>query len=195
MRKRSSSRKPKASPSPSPLPSLSLPRDSLQSIFNIIATGSSSRKSKTRGRLHRRTNVDDTSGPAPALPPASKSLTSIGDLKDFASSQLEDLKRRLDRSHSGISKDVDASRSRLHKRFEIHAQAIQQVTDEVDKEYKKIYEQINETRKAMKATFVEFMDDAQTSTSHVCKTSIPELSQSFDKAIDVLRNRLGVSAS
>ncbi|KAI6701839.1 hypothetical protein NL676_010975 [Syzygium grande] len=197
MRKRSSSRKQKASPSPSPPPpSLSLPRDSLQSIFNIIATGSSSRKSKTRGRLHCRTNGHDTSGlaPPPPPPPASKGPTSIGDLKDFASSQLEDLKRRLDRSHSGISKDVDASRSRLHKRFEIHAQAIQQVTDEVDKEYKKIYEQIKETRKAMKATFVEFMDDAQTSTSHVCKTSILELLQSFDKAIDVLRNRLGVSA-
>ncbi|KAF8033498.1 hypothetical protein BT93_D2183 [Corymbia citriodora subsp. variegata] len=157
MRKRSSSRKQKPSPS--------LPRDSLQSIFNIIATGGrSSRKSKATGRLHIQINGDDTSGPAPS--PASKSLTSIGDLKDFASSQLDELKRRLDRSHSRISKDVEASRSRLHKRFKIHAQAIQQVTDEVDKEHKKISQQINETRKAMKVTFVEFVDDVQTNTSH-----------------------------
>ncbi|XP_030535431.2 uncharacterized protein LOC115744408 [Rhodamnia argentea] len=190
MRKRSSSRKQKASPSPMPL--LPLPRDSLQSIFNIIATGSL-RKSKTRGRHHSRINGDNASGPTPS--PASKSLTSIGDLKDFASSQLDDLKRRLNRSHSGISKEVEASHSHLHKRSKMHAQAIQQVTDEVDKEYKKICGQMYESRKAMKVTFAEVMEDAQTSTSHVCKTSIPELSQSFDKAIDVLRNHLGVSTS
>ncbi|KAK3435244.1 hypothetical protein EUGRSUZ_D02601 [Eucalyptus grandis] len=193
MKKRSSSGKQKAPPSPMPSPSL--PRDSLQSIFNTIAAGAgSSRKSKARGRLHRGINGDDTSGRTPPPPPASKSLTSISELKGFASSQLDDLKRRLDRSHSGISKDVEASRSHLHKRFKKHAQAIQQVADEADKEYKMISEQINETRKAMKATFVGFMDGAQASTSHVCKTSIPELSQSFDKAINALRSHLGVSA-
>ncbi|KAI3418517.1 uncharacterized protein J3R85_013719 [Psidium guajava] len=190
MRKRSSSRKRKASPSP--MPSLSLPRDSLQSIFNIIATGSA-RKSKTRGRLHSRINGGNTSGSTPS--PASKSLTSIGDLKDFASSQVDDLKRRLDRSHSGISKDVEASHFRLHKRSKMHARAIQQVTDKVDRSIRRYLSRSMKLKRAAKATFMEVMEDAQTSTSHICKTSIPELSQSFDNAIDVLCNRLGVSSS
>ncbi|KAG8497198.1 hypothetical protein CXB51_008569 [Gossypium anomalum] len=43
-----------------------------------------------------------------------KTLTTISNLKEFVSSRLEDIKRNLiNRSHSKILKDLDASHSRL----------------------------------------------------------------------------------
>ncbi|KAA8521255.1 hypothetical protein F0562_011908 [Nyssa sinensis] len=77
----------------------------------------------------------------------------------------------------------------------IQTQACQQVVDEAEKEYKKMSERISESREAMKASFAEFIAEAQASASRVCKTSIPELSQSFEKAIDVLQNRYGISSA
>lgn len=53
-------------------------------------------------------------------PPNHKNLATISDLKELASSRLEDIKRSLiDRSHSEILKDLEASHSRLHKRFKV----------------------------------------------------------------------------
>lgn len=49
----------------------------------------------------------------------SKTLGSVSDLKDLASSRLDDLKRHIDRSHSEIFKDLDAFNTRLHKRFKV----------------------------------------------------------------------------
>ncbi|GER56243.1 ABC-type Co2+ transport system, partial [Striga asiatica] len=84
-------------------------------------------------------------------PPRSlKSVNTISDLKDLASSNLESIKRQLELSHSEILKDIEASESRLQKRFKIQTQACQQVIDEAEKEYKKIFERINEGREAMK---------------------------------------------
>ncbi|XVE99946.1 hypothetical protein REPUB_Repub03eG0243900 [Reevesia pubescens] len=127
-------------------------------------------------------------------PPNHKTLTTISDLKEFASSRLDDIKRSLiDRSHSEILKDLEASHSRLHKRFKIQTQACQQVIDEAEKEYKKIAEKIDGSHEAMKATYAEFMADAQATASRVCKTSISELSKSFEKGIDNLRSHFGIS--
>ncbi|XP_039012599.1 uncharacterized protein LOC120141901 [Hibiscus syriacus] len=98
--------------------------------------------------------------------PNNKTLTSISDLKEFASSQLEDMKRNLiDRSHSEILMDFDASQSRLHKRFKIQTQACQQVMEEAEKEYKKISEKIDSSHEAMKASYAEFMADTQATAS------------------------------
>ncbi|CAL5429349.1 unnamed protein product [Camellia sinensis] len=181
-----------------------------------------------------------------ASPPHLKSLSTISDLKELASSRLDSIKRQLDRSHSEILKDMEASQSRLHKRFKLfgydepdpgsqrlhhnysfvwlliskgsdgsqckrkctsfetvnqlvkscrQTQACQQVTDEAEKEYKKMSERISESREAMKASYLGFLAEAQASASRACKTSIPELSQSFEKALDVLRSRYGISSS
>ncbi|KAL2348807.1 hypothetical protein Fmac_002807 [Flemingia macrophylla] len=127
-------------------------------------------------------------------PPRShKALSNISDLRNFASSGIDDLKRRIDRFHSEILKDLEASHSRIHKRFKMQTQAYQQLMDEGEKEYKKVSERITESRDAMKASYEEFMAEAQASASRACKTSIVELSQSFEKAIDSLRSRYGVS--
>ncbi|KAB2632089.1 hypothetical protein D8674_028336 [Pyrus ussuriensis x Pyrus communis] len=127
--------------------------------------------------------------------PKSNALASIPDLKHLASSRLRDLKLHVDRSHSEILKDFDSSQSRLHKRFKIQSQACQQVLDEADKEYKKMTQRITESREAMAASYAEFMADAQTTASRACKTSIAELSQSFEKQIDALRRRYGIQTN
>lgn len=134
--------------------------------------------------------------PSPPKVQNQKTLTSISDLRDFASSRLDDVKRNLiERSHSEILKDLEASQSRLNKRFKIQTQACQQVMDEAEKEYKKMSERINSSREAMKSSYEEFIADGQATASRVCKTSISELSKSFEKGIDDLRSRFGTSAA
>ncbi|KAJ7953343.1 Kinesin-like protein [Quillaja saponaria] len=112
---------------------------------------------------------------------------------NLASSSIDDLKRHIDRSHSEILMDFDASHSRLHKRFKSQTQACEQVMDEAEKDYKKVYQRIVESKEAMKGSYEEFMAEAQASASRACKTSITELSQSFEKALDALRVRFGIS--
>lgn len=68
------------------------------------------------------TNIAKNKVPAglfKSSPRNASSLSSISDLKDFASSQLLDLKRHIDHSHSQIVKDLDSSNSRLQKRFKV----------------------------------------------------------------------------
>ena len=52
-------------------------------------------------------------------PPNLKTLSTISDLKELAASRLESIKRQLDHSHSEILKDIEASQSRLSKRFKV----------------------------------------------------------------------------
>ncbi|KAJ8424142.1 hypothetical protein Cgig2_030828 [Carnegiea gigantea] len=116
-------------------------------------------------------------------------VSSIDELKEMASSQLDWIKRRAERSHSDILKEVESSHSRLHKRCKIQTQACQQMMDAIDKEFKKMSERITESCEAMKGSYAEFIVEAQTTTARVCKTFIPEKVQSLEKAIDALRSR------
>ncbi|XP_059642723.1 uncharacterized protein LOC132284621 [Cornus florida] len=158
--------------------------------LNTFNTTSSSKNKK-------KNSVASTSVPIKSngSPMSLNTLATISDLKGFASLRLDSIKRQLDHSQSEILKDIEASQSRLHKRFKIQSQQCQQVVDEAEKEYRKMSERINESRVAMKTSYTEFMAEAQASASRVCKTSIPELSQSFEKAIDVLKNRYGNSST
>ncbi|KAL3635808.1 hypothetical protein CASFOL_020355 [Castilleja foliolosa] len=124
-----------------------------------------------------------------------KSVNSISDLKNLASSDLDSIKRQLDRSHSEILKDIEASQSRLQKRFKIQTQACQQVMDEAEKEHKKLSDRINEGRETMKASYVEFMAEVQASASRLCKTSIPELAKTTEKRIASLQSCFGISST
>ncbi|KAJ6714719.1 hypothetical protein OIU85_026247 [Salix viminalis] len=133
---------------------------------------------------------------SPPPPSLNKTLASISDLKELASSRLDDIKCRLiDRSHSEIIKDLEASHSRLHKRFKIQSQTCQQMMDESDKDFKKMAERITETTEAMKETYTEFMAEAQATASRVCKTTIPELAKSFEKSVGALQSRFGIPSN
>ncbi|XP_022159662.1 uncharacterized protein LOC111026007 [Momordica charantia] len=127
--------------------------------------------------------------------PARNTLSTISDLKDFASSLLVDLKRHIDHSHSQIVKDLDSSNSRLQKRFKIQSQTCQQMMDEAEKEYKKMSRRICESQEAMKASYEEFLAHEQESASRACKTSVTELSQSFERSMDALRSRFGIPST
>ncbi|KAK8497050.1 hypothetical protein V6N13_029038 [Hibiscus sabdariffa] len=186
MQRRSTRRSPLPMSSPAPEENQSPPKSTIfnKRKRNIGANASHSNPASAYFNLHS------------SLPNNTKTLTTISDLKEFASSRLEDMKRNLiDRSHSEILKDLNASHSRLHKRFKIQTQACQQVMDEAEKEYKKITEKIDSSHEAMKASYAEFMADAQATASRVCKTSISELSKSFEKGIDDLRSRFGTPSA
>ncbi|KAH6820463.1 hypothetical protein C2S53_002621 [Perilla frutescens var. hirtella] len=94
-----------------------------------------------------------------------KNVNTIADLKELASSNLNSVKHHLEKSHSEILKDMESSKSRLHKRYKIQTQDCQRVMDEAEKEYKKMYDRINEGREAMKASYAEFISEAQATAS------------------------------
>ncbi|KAH7864124.1 hypothetical protein Vadar_026041 [Vaccinium darrowii] len=151
---------PTASPNRSPSES---PRKQFEFELNLGAfntVASSSKKRKKNGVESSSARIQDVGSPVNM-----KSLSTIADLKEMASSRLDSLKSQLDRSHSEIIKDLEASHSRLHKRFKIQTQACQQVADEAEKEYKKISERMTESREAIKASYLEFMAEAQASAS------------------------------
>ncbi|CAA2966357.1 Hypothetical predicted protein [Olea europaea subsp. europaea] len=127
--------------------------------------------------------------------PSPKSVSTISDLKDQASIKLESIKYQLDSSRSEIVKDMEASQFRLQKRLKLQKQACQQVMDAAEKEYKKMSGRINEGQDAIQASYAKFLAAAQASASHLLKTSIPELSQSFEKPIDSLKSHYGISST
>ncbi|XP_040939282.1 uncharacterized protein [Gossypium hirsutum] len=176
---------------PSPLPVASpAPEDNHSPLKSIIFN----KRKRTIAANASRSTPASAFFNLQSSPPNHKTLTTISDLKEFVSSRLEDIKHNLiDRSHSEILKDLDASHSRLHKRFK--TQACQQAIEEAEKEYKKILEKIDESHEAMKASYAEFMADAQATASRVCKTSISELSKSFEKRIDDLRSQFGMPSA
>ncbi|RWR81724.1 hypothetical protein CKAN_01041900 [Cinnamomum micranthum f. kanehirae] len=124
--------------------------------------------------------------------PSNKNPATISDLKDLAASRANSIKRCLDLCHSEILKEIEASNSRLSKRFKIQSQACLQVMDEAEKEYKKMTDRISENIEVMQASYSEFITEAQAQASRVCKVTIPELTQSLEKGIECLRNRYGV---
>ncbi|KAK4744674.1 hypothetical protein SAY87_010986 [Trapa incisa] len=178
--------------SPLPMASLSPPLYESPSSLIFGSLGGRSSKSKARS-LNKRPGTGGVS--CFVASPPRKTLASVADLRNFASSSLEDLKRQLDSSHSEIIGDFEASHSRLQKRYKMQTQSCQQLMDKVDEEYGKIAEQISETQNAMKETYTEFMEDVQTSASRLCKAVIPQLLKSFEKTIDDLRNRSGIAST
>ncbi|TKW31782.1 hypothetical protein SEVIR_2G129100v4 [Setaria viridis] len=132
--------------------------------------------------------------PSPAAAAAAAAgASSVGDLRSAVASQMEDLKRRLDALHSRAHADLDASFSRVSKRIKTQNQACQQLTDEVDKEYKKMSDNIKESSEIVKAKYKQIIAEAQSCTTRVCKVTIPEMTKSVEKAIDGLRSRYNIS--
>ncbi|KAI3713822.1 hypothetical protein L1987_72408 [Smallanthus sonchifolius] len=165
------------------------------SCFNDVSNSYSSPMKKNNNMNNKSSAAETPTGtsPAPALSSLSKALSTISDLKELTSSNVDSLKRHVDFSHSEILKDMEASHSRLHKRFKIQNQACQETMNEAEKEFKKMNDRISETHDTMQASYMEMMAETHASTNRVCKTAIPELLQSVDKAIDALRTRYGIT--
>ncbi|KAK1680715.1 hypothetical protein QYE76_041563 [Lolium multiflorum] len=192
-----------ASSSPSPSPSPSSP-----GYVSFVSSPSSaspepepkSRSSKPRAKPAARSPplasplpASPLSAATPAAAAATSSISSVGDLRCAAASQMESLRRRLDGLHSRAHTDLDASFSHASKRFKTQNQACQQLTDAVDKEYKNMADSIKETAEKIKAKYKLSMAETRSSTSHVSKVAIPEITKSVEKAIDGLRRRYNIS--
>ncbi|XP_028793683.1 uncharacterized protein LOC114749345 [Neltuma alba] len=133
-----------------PSPRSSPPYDSPASAI-FVRTASTSKNTK-------RATVDH------AKSQALKTVSNVSELKDLAATRLDELKGLIDRSHSEIFNDLEASQLRLRKRLK--TQSCQQMMDEADKEYKKVSERIAaENQELMKASYKEFVADAQISAS------------------------------
>ncbi|XP_076955561.1 uncharacterized protein LOC143630434 [Bidens hawaiensis] len=179
---RKTTRKPSAS-----IPTESPPKFKFNfACFNDVTNSYSSPMKKTGNKSAAVTPT----GVPPAL---SEALNSIADLKEMATNNVDSIKRHVDFSHSEILKDTEASHSRLHKRFKIQNQACQETMNDSEKEFKKLNDRISETHDTMQASYMEMMAETQANTNRVCKTTIPELLQSVDKAIDSLRSHYGIS--
>ncbi|XP_066399044.1 early nodulin-like protein 1 [Miscanthus floridulus] len=137
-----------------------------------------------------------TPSPAASPHPASVGATgvsSVGDLRTVVASQMENLKRRLDALHSRAHADLDASFSRVSKRIKTQNQACQQLADEVDKEHKKISDNMKESSEIARAKYKQIIAEAQASTTRVWKVTIPEMTKSVEKAIDGLCTHYNIS--
>ncbi|KAI9083863.1 hypothetical protein K1719_034121 [Acacia pycnantha] len=94
-----------------------------------------------------------------------KTVSNVSELKDFAATRLDELKSLIDRSHSEILNDLEASQLRLRKRLKMQTQSCRQIMDEADKQYKKVSERIAENQELMKVSYKEFIAEAQISAS------------------------------
>ncbi|KAL5724690.1 hypothetical protein ACHQM5_007916 [Ranunculus cassubicifolius] len=121
------------------------------------------------------------------MSPSQKTIATISDLKDLVSSRSDSLKRNIEISHSDILKELEASHSRLSKRFKMHTQACQQVMEETNNENDKLSDWIVENVASVSSSYAEIIKTTETSANQVCKTSIPALAQSTEKAIESLR--------
>ncbi|KAL2489795.1 uncharacterized protein Fot_43087 [Forsythia ovata] len=167
MRKRTTKRSSTAellASSPAPLsaaavarsPTLSPPESPVEQFeFNLNGFSTSTTKLTSSKKKSCKNSGAGASGskmkqPTGISPPSLKSVSTISDLKELASSKLDSIKFHLDSSHSEIMKDIEASQCRLQKRLKLQKQACQQVVDEAEREYKNMSERINEGREAMK---------------------------------------------
>nr|XP_019702137.1 uncharacterized protein LOC105033227 [Elaeis guineensis] len=130
---------------------------------------------------------------SPSPPP--KTLATISDLKSLASSHSDSIKRRLDLCHSETLKEFDSSHTRIAKRFKIQTQACLQLSEEIEKEYKKMSDRIHENTELIKASYAELITEVHATASRVYKISIPELAKSMEKAIEGLRSRYKIPAA
>nr|GEW47384.1 hypothetical protein [Tanacetum cinerariifolium] len=133
-----------------------------------------------------------SSSPSPSL---NKTRVKISDLKKTTSLHIDSIKRNIDSCYSDLLKDMDASHTRLQKRFEAQNQACEQSMVEAEKDFKKMINHISETHDTMEASYADVIAEAQAQATRLCKTTIPELKQSVEKAIDTLRTHYGTASA
>nr|XP_043630969.1 uncharacterized protein LOC122602338 [Erigeron canadensis] len=180
-----SKRKPSAAdllitpPSPSPIP-IQSPNESPKIYkFSFAAPPNSGKKHAA--------DLPTTKSPASM----SKSLIRIPDLRNIASSHIDSLKRQIDCSYSDLLAEFDVPYSRLQKRYKAQNQACKESMAEAEKDFKKVIDHMSKTHGTLEVSYKELIGGAQARATHLSNTSIPELKQSVEKAIDTLRSHYG----
>ncbi|KAJ3689500.1 hypothetical protein LUZ61_018664 [Rhynchospora tenuis] len=164
-------RKAKSSPSMDPLAFLS----------SASASGSK------RGRKMLSPPTPITLKVSPVSSP--KNLSSIADLRNLVASRTESLKRQLDLCHADVIKEFDASQVRISKRCKTQTQACLHLTEDFDKECKKMSDRIVEKTELIKNSYKEFIEEAQAAAARLSKVSFSDLAKSTEKSLNGLRTR------
>lgn len=103
------------SPSPAESPAVLFDFD-LNALAGIASSLKKNSNQKCVSRASGSKRIQPTGfSPSPPL----KSVNTIADLKDLASSTMESIKQQMERSHSEIAKDFESSKCRLHKRYKV----------------------------------------------------------------------------
>ncbi|KAF3335927.1 hypothetical protein FCM35_KLT20434 [Carex littledalei] len=124
-------------------------------------------------------------------PPVSSPMNSstIADLRNLVASRTESLKRHFDLCHNDVMKELAASEARISKRYKTQTQACHHITEDVDKEYKKMSDRIVENTELIKSSYKDFIEEAQSAAARLCKVSFSDLAKSTEKALNDLRTR------
>lgn len=105
------------SPSPAESPAVQFGFD-LNAFAGIASSlKKKSNKSGVAGASGSKRNQPTGFSPSPQR--SLKNVSTIADLKELASSGMDSFKHQLERSHSEILKDMESSKSRLHKRYKV----------------------------------------------------------------------------
>ncbi|EAZ05811.1 hypothetical protein OsI_28048 [Oryza sativa Indica Group] len=187
--------KPKTKPSPASLLSGGSSPASGDAADDLSFLSPSSPVVKPKPRSPLAAPASSPISPYASPASASVSVSTVADLRILAASHLDSLKRRLDALHGDSARDLEASHSRISKRFKMQTQSCLQLADEAEKEHRKMADKISEHAEAVKASYKKFVAEVQASTSRVCKVTIPEMAKSADRAIDGLRSRYNIPAT
>ncbi|KAJ1267543.1 hypothetical protein BS78_07G064600, partial [Paspalum vaginatum] len=101
----------------------------------------------------------------------------------------------LDALHADSVRDLEASHSRISKRVKMQTHGCVQLSEEANREHKKVADRIAERAEAVKTSYRKIVAEVQASTSRVCKVTVPEMAKSAERAIDGLRSRYNISAT
>ncbi|XP_044432096.1 nascent polypeptide-associated complex subunit alpha, muscle-specific form [Triticum aestivum] len=181
--------KPKGKPSPDSLSGASSPSDA------SAGSPSPSPVAAGRGGFLSPASLVTPKARSPLTAAATSTPASVGDLRGLAASSLGSLNRRLDALHADSARDLEASYSRISKRIKMQTQSCVQMAEEADKEHKKMLDSYSHQADDIKASYKKVMTDVQSSSSRVCKVTLPEMGKSVARAIDGLRSRYNIPAT
>ncbi|KAF7111961.1 hypothetical protein CFC21_111912 [Triticum aestivum] len=77
----------------------------------------------------------------------------------------------------------------------MQTQSCVQMAEEAEKEHKKMFDKYSQQADDIKASYKKLLTDVQSSSSRVCKVTLPEMAKSVTRAIDGLRSRYNIPAT
>ncbi|KAJ4778065.1 Kinesin-like [Rhynchospora pubera] len=95
--------------------------------------------------------------------------------------------KELDVCHSDAMKELDASQVQSSKSCKTQTQACLHLTEDIDKEYKKMPDRIVENTELIKNSYKEFIEEAQAAAARLSKVSFSDLAKSTEKSLNGLR--------
>uniref|UniRef100_A0A8I6ZDY9 Uncharacterized protein n=1 Tax=Hordeum vulgare subsp. vulgare TaxID=112509 RepID=A0A8I6ZDY9_HORVV len=77
----------------------------------------------------------------------------------------------------------------------MHTQSCLKMVEEAKKEHKNMVDKVSLQADEMKASYKKLVTEVQSSSSRVCKVTLPEMAKSVARALDGLRSRYNIPAT